>query len=205
MKSVGPKTLAWPWKVVISRPAITSRSSKYGASSRSASKCDVVLWSVTATKSRPRAAAASSVLNTGHGIRAPFRDRQEPSLWAVCTCRSPRHQRSPCACTTGEKSGGAPARSSQIRARYSARAPLRMFGAPRISVQVPGVSGPARYDGVASVFAKVKLDLFPPLQPRKPSGSRRPRSMTDFCALPVYSNSTVSRSVPGGTLNGIPT
>ena len=40
---VRPKTLACPWKVVISRPGISNRSSKNGASSRSASFCDVAL------------------------------------------------------------------------------------------------------------------------------------------------------------------
>jgi GTP pyrophosphokinase len=50
----------------------------------------------------------------------------------------------------------------------------------------------------------VKVDLFPPLQPRKPFGSRIPRSMTVLFSR-SYSKVTVSRSVSSGTEKGTST
>lgn len=60
-KSTGSRrlnALAWPWNVVISMHGIKSSSSKYGCHAVNSLTCELVLWSVNATKSSPRSAAA---------------------------------------------------------------------------------------------------------------------------------------------------
>src|SRR6185437_6081928 len=94
-------------------------------------------------------------------------------------CRSPRYHAGPVRSGAGlkvETSGLSPACEKCILASYSERTPSRILGTPSISFHLPGTMGPGRYDGVASVADTVKVDLLPPLHPRKRSLSNMPRS-----------------------------
>jgi hypothetical protein len=62
--------------------------------------------------------------------------------------------------------------------------------------------GPGRQEGVASEMPTVSRGLLPPLQQRRPEGSRRPRSRAVCCSRSVYAKVMVTRSVPAGTRNG---
>ncbi len=96
-KPVLPMTLACPLKVVISVPGMSSGAGNTGCSILISVSWVMVLWSVTATKSRLASRAAMDVESVGHGPRSPS-GPHEPSECAVWVWKSPRRHLLASAC-----------------------------------------------------------------------------------------------------------
>ena len=165
-----------------------------------------VLWSVTATTSRPAAtpaAASSAMLN-------------DPSECTVCVCRSHASQVSPAEAGrvrrlgrsgtgggSGSASGGAVAGSSTSTS--ASRPGSGILCRPSSTAHVPGSryasrDDSGRYPGVAAAGVMTNRSRAPPDQPRNPDGPQQPRSTTP--AVRSYPRRTSTDGVRAGTSNG---